>query len=113
MHKASGTLTDEDLVHARDALRADTHFASDFDQLLDFSGADAIALSAGAMSSISGRSAFRAGARRAFVASNPFQFGMARMFAIYAENYGHNIQVFWSAADAEAWLDRRGGTEPA
>jgi hypothetical protein len=32
-------------------------------------------------------------------------FGLARMFASYAEDVGQLVRVFRAAEDAEAWID--------
>jgi hypothetical protein len=48
---------------------------------------------------------FGPGARRAFVTGSEEQYGLARVFAVYAEMTGNFVEVFRDLADAEAWLD--------
>lgn len=104
---ASGEVTDEDVRSLRDTLRTDPQFADDFDQLFDLSAAAAISITGSTMAFAAAASAFRPGVRRAFVARTPFQFGMARMFSIYADSHNQAVEVFWDAAEATVWLDGR------
>jgi hypothetical protein len=46
--------------------------------------------------------------KRAIVAPDNLPFGIARMFATFAEGHGQTMHVFRSRAEAIAWL----GTEP-
>lgn len=48
---------------------------------------------------------FVAGTRRAIVASSDAVFGMARMFATFAERAGQEVRIFRELHLAEAWLE--------
>jgi hypothetical protein len=48
---------------------------------------------------------FAAGTRRAIVASSDAVFGMARMFATFAERAGQEVRIFRELHLAEAWLE--------
>lgn len=40
----------------------------------------------------------------AIVTSRPLVYGVARMFAVFAEVYGMDVQVFYQVDDASRWL---------
>jgi len=46
--------------------------------------------------------------RCAMVVANDLQFGVARMFSVYAEEAGVTVQVFRDIAAAKAWLTETG-----
>jgi hypothetical protein len=49
---------------------------------------------------------FSAKSRRAFIADNPFHYGMARMFAAFHKLSGEDqIQVFTTRDEALQWLN--------
>ena len=48
---------------------------------------------------------FNAGVKRAFVAVNLLEFGLARMYEAHAQSIGQWIQVFHSMGEACQWLD--------
>ncbi len=48
---------------------------------------------------------FAAGTRRAIVASSDAVYGMARMFATFAERAGQEVRIFREMRYAEEWLE--------
>ena len=53
---------------------------------------------------------FAAGVRRAAIAPNDVEFGLARMFGTYAGSQGHLVEVFRTERGALEWLGLDGGT---
>jgi hypothetical protein len=48
----------------------------------------------------------------AIVATQPFVFGLARMYGILCEAVGAHVEVFRTFAEAERWLDSRPNNPP-
>jgi hypothetical protein len=102
--RAWGALTNDDVrEHAR-MLRADPLFDPAHRQLLDMSGITEDLVDIQTKREASENQIFSPGARRAWVASADYQFGMARMYSIAAERLGQTIGVFRSRSEAEEWL---------
>lgn len=45
--------------------------------------------------------------RCAFVVANDLQFGVSRMFSVFSEERGLDVNVFYDVDEAKAWLRRR------
>jgi hypothetical protein len=99
-----GVVSVTDLLEHYRALQADCAFDPAFWQLTDMrevtdvrgDGCD-VALAARSRT-------FTPGVRRAVVAATDLQFGMARMFATYAEAFGHTVRVFRDLRSAKEWV---------
>jgi hypothetical protein len=102
--RAWGAVTDDDVrEHAR-MLLADPLFDPNFRQLVDMSGITEDLVGTTTKQQASHHQLFAPGVRRAWVASKAYSFGMARMYAVAAENQGQNVRVFRERSEAEAWL---------
>lgn len=102
-----GVLTNEDLRDQVARMMADQALRRDYRQLVDLGGitdaqVDEVEIRAAASAHV-----FDAGSQRAFVASNDVARSFATMFAIYAEEFGHQIRIFRDLAAAEEWLGLR------
>jgi hypothetical protein len=101
---AWGVVTDDDVREHNRALRADPLFDPRYRQLVDMSGITEDLVDIQTKREASENQIFSPGARRAWVASADYQFGMARMYSIAAERLGQSIGVFRSRSEAEEWL---------
>ena len=102
--RAWGALTDDDVREHYEALRADPLFDPTYRQLVDMTGITEDRVDTATKRRESQNQIFVPGVRRAWVASQDYTFGMARMYAVAAENQGQNIGVFRARSDAEEWL---------
>jgi len=91
----------------QERLRNDPDFHPEFNQLLDATAVTALDISHDEAKTIGRNSPhFSASARRAWVAPNPFLFGMGRMIGIYREMAGgtEQFRVFKDREQALKWL---------
>jgi hypothetical protein len=101
----SGELTDQDVLDGDDALRANTDFRPEFDQLVDMSGATGDTFKGDAIRDLAGRPpAFSPSSRRAFVVASDLSYGLARMFGMRRGEEAGEIQIFRDREAAETWL---------
>jgi hypothetical protein len=103
--QAWGAVTDEDVREHHKALCADPLFDPTYRQLVDMTGITEDRVHLTTKQQESQNQVFAPGVRRAWVASQDYTFGMARMYAVAAESKGQNIGVFRARSDAEEWLD--------
>jgi hypothetical protein len=103
-----GNVTPREVLAYFDKLEGDPECPARVDALVDLRGVTSLPESR----QLRAMSARIAGARRiafglcAIAASSDVMFGIARMFAVYAEAYFEQIQVFRALAEGDAWLDR-------
>jgi hypothetical protein len=108
-----GVLTDDELQRQQAALGEDPAFDARFRQLVDVRDVTDIRVAAATIAAVARRTNFRPGTWRAIVAAAEAPFGVARMFALYAENRAQVVRVFHGIAEAEAWLGLPPGTGDA
>jgi len=96
---------DEIRAH-QEEFRNDQEFNSDFNLLIDASGATALDISTDEARTIASQGLFSSTSRRAFLASSPAIFGMGRLLSVYhAISTGQErVQVFCDRAAALRWL---------
>ena len=93
------------LEHQR-KLQTDSAFDPDFFQLLDFTLVVYLKMDARTVMELSDLVVFSAKSRRAFIADNPFHYGMARMFAAFHKLSGEDqVGVFTTHDEALQWLN--------
>ena len=97
-------MTDSDVTEHARLLRADPLFDPTYRQIVDMSGITEDLVDIKTKREASQNQLFAPGVQRAWVASEDYAFGMARMYAIAAESQGQSIGVFRSRAEAEEWL---------
>jgi hypothetical protein len=103
-----GEATDADLFDHQRRLAEDPQFNSDYSQLIDVRDVtSAKDITAFGVRSVAQRHLYGPRARRAIVASRPDVYGLGRMFASYCQTPDGEgaIRVFWTLADALAWLE--------
>jgi hypothetical protein len=98
-------VTDDDVFEHNRLLRTDPMFDPTYRQLADMSEVTDILVTTGAVEETSRDQFFTPGARRAFVAAEGAPFGLARMYALRANDIGQVIEVFQDRPSAEAWLE--------
>jgi hypothetical protein len=101
----SGRVTGDELLRELAAISRDPQFRSDMRMLVDLTAANRIELSAEKLEMIATASPFSAESRQAFVVRRDLDFGLARMYAAYAEmRKKGEVQVFRSGTEALKWL---------
>jgi hypothetical protein len=104
---ASNRVTFAEARAHQERLKDDPRFHPEFNQLLDATGVTALDISNDEAKVIARNSPyFSASSRRAWVASNPFLFGMGRMIGIHREIAGgeEQFRVFYDREQALKWL---------
>ena len=99
-----GVLTGPELIAHYHALRADPAFDSGYRQLADLTEARQLTATADELRAAATMNAFAPGARRAIIAPTDIAYGMARMFAVFAEGDEQQIEVFRDARGATDWV---------
>jgi hypothetical protein len=103
-----GTITARDIWEDANRVHNDPAYANITRVLLDFRQIDALDLRlSDALELISFIKTYREYRieKRAAVVSRPFEFGLCRMLAAYAENRGVVLRPFHAIADARTWLE--------
>ena len=102
---AWGTLTADQVLEHQRQLQNDPAFDPDFSQLADFTLVVLLQMDAKTVMELSDIVLFSAKSRRAFIADNPFHYGMARMYAAFHKLSGEDqIAVFTTREGALRWL---------
>jgi hypothetical protein len=103
--RATGTVTDDDVLGIDNRMRSDPSIDPGFDQLVDASGATEAALTSKRIQTITASAPFLStSSRRAIVAPTDLGFGMSRMFELYRGELAGEIRVFRTRSEALAWL---------
>jgi len=103
---AEGSVMFDDIRGHQDRLLADPDFDASFDQLIDTTAVTKFDISANEARILAERPIVSPASRRAFVATEPYIFGIARMMEAYHEGLKcADIQVFYSRAEALKWLE--------
>ena len=101
---AEGSVMFHDIRGHQDRLLADPDFDVSFDQLIDTTAVTTFDISASEARILAERRILSPESRRAFVATKPHIFGLARMMEVYHEPLGE-VQVFYSMDEALKWLE--------
>jgi hypothetical protein len=101
----SGVLTGPELTEHYRAMSADPQFDPCFRQLADLSQVERIVMDSDTVRAEARIPVFAPHVRRAFVAPADAQYGVARMFGLYAEDAGQDVHVFRDLPSAMTWLD--------
>ena len=104
LSKAIGVLTAAEMFAHDASLHADPLFQPYYSNLADFSEATDVQATGMEIRRLADESPFRSGARRAFVVPAPLLYGVARMFQIFTEEHGVDMQLFDEVALASRWL---------
>jgi len=95
-------------IRARqDQTKIDPDFNPEFNQLVDLRAVTGFDMSSEQAKALARRMIFSSTSRRAFVASSPAIFGVARMWEIFTEMADHpsEIRVFYDLSSALKWVD--------
>ncbi|MGH7650281.1 MAG: hypothetical protein ACREMS_00410 [Gemmatimonadaceae bacterium] len=107
MSRIWGPATEAEVLDHNQQLKTDPLFDPTFRQFADMTDVTEILVSTDTIEQTAHDTFFAPGVRRAFVAKEDACYGMARMYALYAESLGQLVHVFREAAEAEAWLGLR------
>ena len=100
-----GVVTLADGLAHQEKLRKDPDFDPSFSQLMDFSHAAKIELTAEDVRTLAQQSIFSPDSRRAMLVSGDLAFGLARMFEALRESFGEQgIRVFRNLDEALDWV---------
>lgn len=99
-----GVTTDEELIELYEHLRSDPQFDSSYSELVDVRDVERYETAGITIEAVARLRIFAPGVQRAAIAPSDVGFGLARMFATYAENQGHLVEVFRSEREARDWL---------
>lgn len=102
--RAWDVLTFKELHDVMTGIAADPAFDASFSSLADLSRVTSIDIDPAGVASVALAPLFGPTTRRAIVAPSDLAFGMARMFATYADQASQDVRVFREMALAEAWL---------
>jgi hypothetical protein len=102
-----GVVSTEDLNDWISDLLSDRLFRPEFRSLIDLRLVTDVAVDPTTIARAAATPLFDAGARRAIVATSDSVFGVARMFASYAERIGQHLMVFRELRPAEEWIGLR------
>jgi hypothetical protein len=102
--RAWGELSSNDLVAHYASLAADPAFQRHFQQLGDLRDVVSFTVDSRVIAAEAATPLFAPNVRRALVANTDVGYGLARMFAAYAEGAAQHVRVFRDIAEAEAWL---------
>ncbi|MEO6528935.1 MAG: hypothetical protein ABIP93_20120 [Gemmatimonadaceae bacterium] len=108
---AWGELSSEDLYEHYRKILIDLDFRPDYRQLGDLRDVTRLSADSTAIAAAASLAVFAPGTRRALIAPSDITFGLARMFASYAEDVGQLVRVFRDAREAEEWLGLGGTTD--
>lgn len=112
--KATGTLSFEELRDEGDRMRSHPDFRPTFNQLLDLRDVTIFELSNEQVRALGTRNVFAPESRRALLANQGLQFGIARMFGTHRELEGDlGIKVFTGVKEARLWVRLPEATETA
>jgi hypothetical protein len=103
--RAWDDLSNEDLHEHYRNIAADPAFQRSYRQLGDLREVTHVSADSAAIAAVATLQIFAPGSRRALIATSDVIFGLARMFASYAEDAGQLVRVFRDADEATAWLE--------
>ena len=101
-----GVTDDEELMGYYERLRHDPAFDPRYWELVDLRDVDRFETAGVTIEAVARLRVFQANVRRAAIAPTDLAFGLARIFAAYAECHGQEVEVFRDASDADEWLAR-------
>jgi hypothetical protein len=102
-----GVVSTEDLNDWISELLSDRLFRPEFRSLIDLRLVTDVTVDATTIARAAATPLFDAGVRRAIVATSDGVFGVARMFASFAERIGQHVMVFRELWLAEEWVGLR------
>jgi hypothetical protein len=100
-----GVLSAQELLDITSQILVDPRFDPTYRSLGDLREVTQIDMDTLATAHTAATPLFLPGTRRAIVATSDAVFGMARMFASFAERAGQEVRVFRELHHAEAWLE--------
>jgi len=103
----SGELTPELMIALRKDVISDSRFSPAYSAIDDVTGVSVISITNEQLRQMASVSVLQPGARHALVVANDLQYGLARMYASYAEFSEYEIQVCRSIDEAYDWVIKK------
>lgn len=103
--RAWGVLSTRDLADVMSQILLDPRFDPMYRSLGDLRDVTDITVDAMDTARTAASPIFAEGTRRAIVATSEVAYGMARMFATFAERSGQQVRIFREMGPAEEWLE--------
>ena len=101
-----GTITDDDVIAATEAIRTHPDFRPEFDQLVTGRGPGEMQVTREGIQKVTAAAPiFVSTSRRAIVAPTAASYGMARMFELTRDGRAGEVRVFRNEDEALVWLD--------
>lgn len=106
--RATGTVTDAEVITHRNRLMKDSSFdPSCYNQLIDMTHVEQLDLSATTIQNLIRNNPWGHGTHRALVAPTTVLYGISRMIQNYLEGNADTIEIFDSVETALQWLGQR------
>ncbi len=103
--EARGRVTDDEMIDHQNRLRDDPAFRSDFRQLYDFRGVEAVAVTTSGVRRLAEGNVFGAGSRRAIVTAQEAVYGLVRMYQTLKDQSPDVLRIFRDdIEEARTWL---------
>ena len=103
--RAWGVLSTQELIDVTSRILLDPRFDPTYRSLGDLREVSDITVDTFDTAHMAATPLFAPGTRRAIVATSDVAYGMARMFAAYAERNGQEVRIFRDMPAAEGWLE--------
>lgn len=103
--RATGTLTDSELIALQKRILADVRLRPDFDQLGDYRGVSSRYITSRCVRGLASTTLLGPTSRRAFVSDQPDAYGLLRVYQQLADG-PEEIEVFRDIESAIMWLGR-------
>ena len=101
---AEGVIGENHIREYQGVLANDSDFEPDFNSIFDLTDVTQFTVTGEGNQRLAHTTPFTPEARRAYVAPEPLQYGMSRMYAVQTEPSGQNTRAFKTMAEARKWL---------
>jgi hypothetical protein len=100
-----GSVTTEEIYAGRKAASDNSDFHLNLRQLVDLRNGSMELVSSANLSTIGASTIFNKSVKRAFVVARDVDYGLLRMYGVFAEHHQQQIRIFRSLEEACEWLD--------
>lgn len=100
-----GNITAEEILAGRKDASNSSDFHLNLSQLVDLRNGSMEQVSASSLSAIGASTIFNRAVKRAFVVGRDVDYGLLRMYGVFAEHHQQQIRIFRSLEEACEWLD--------
>ena len=100
-----GNVTAEEILAGRKDASDNSDFHLNLRQLVDLRNGSMELVSSANLNTIGVSTIFNKSVKRAFVVARDVDYGLLRMYGVFAEHHQHQIRIFRSLEEACEWLD--------